>query len=477
VAGIGHHLPPVTLSSMTLEAGRSATGLEPLLAELGEAVRTDREALDEARADRSGHVAPTFPLAVVEARTIADVQTTLRFASENGIPVVPRGAGTGLAGGAIGSEGEIVLSTRRMDRVLEISLDDELAVVEPGVINADLNTALFGKGLWWAPDPASRAISTIGGNIATNAGGLLCVKYGVTREAVLGLKVVLADGRLIELGHRTVKGVTGYDLTALMIGSEGTLGVIVEATLRLRPLPKGTPVTVKAIFPNVEQAARASSVVSASGITPAIMELLDAGAVRTISAHLGLDLGVGAIVLAQTDGVGATEEAAAIAAVMRSLGGEVESTEDAEEAKRLFDIRRAFHPSLEARGTVLIEDVAVPRSALPAMFASIERVSAKYDVEIVTVAHAGDGNLHPNFVFDAPEVDGHVAVPDHVWAAADEMFLDCLRLGGTLTGEHGVGILKKRWLRDELGDDSFALQRQIKQVFDPGNILNPGKVF
>lgn len=462
---------------MTLEAGRPATGLEPLLAELGEAVRTDREALDEARADRSGHVAPTFPLAVVEARTIADVQATLRFASVNGIPVVPRGAGTGLAGGAIGSEGEIVLSTRRMDRVLEVSLDDELAVVEPGVINADLNTALFGRGLWWAPDPASRAISTIGGNIATNAGGLLCVKYGVTREAVLGLKVVLADGRLLELGHRTVKGVTGYDLTALMIGSEGTLGVIVEATLRLRPLPKGTPVTVKAIFPNVEQAARASSVVSASGITPAIMELLDAGAVRTISEHLGLDLGVGSIVLAQTDGVGATDEAAAIAAVMRSLGGEVESTEDADEAKRLFDIRRAFHPALEARGTVLIEDVAVPRSALPAMFASIERVSAKYGVEIVTVAHAGDGNLHPNFVFDAPEIDGHVAVPDHVWAAADEMFLDCLRLGGTLTGEHGVGILKKRWLRDELGDDSFALQRQIKQVFDPGNILNPGKVF
>lgn len=462
---------------MTLEAGRPAAGLEPLLAELGEAVRTDRESLDAARADRSGHVAPTFPLAVVEARTIADVQATLRFASTHGIPVVPRGAGTGLAGGAIGSEGEIVLSTRRMDRVLEVSLDDELAVVEPGVINADLNTALFPRGLWWAPDPASRAISTIGGNIATNAGGLLCVKYGVTREAVLGLKVVLADGRLIELGHRTVKGVTGYDLTALMIGSEGTLGVIVEATLRLRPLPKGTPVTVKAIFPNVEQAARASSVVSASGITPAIMELLDAGAVRIISAHLGVDLGAGAIVLAQTDGVGATEEAAAIAAVMRSLGGEVESTEDADEAKRLFDIRRAFHPSLEARGTVLIEDVAVPRSALPAMFASIERVSAKYGVEIVTVAHAGDGNLHPNFVFDALEIDGHPAVPDHVWAAADEMFLDCLRLGGTLTGEHGVGILKKRWLRDELGDDSFGLQRQIKQVFDPGNILNPGKVF
>jgi glycolate oxidase len=462
---------------MTLEAGQPVTGLEPLMAELGEIVRTDPAALDAARADKSGHVAPTYPLAVVEARTIADVQSTLRFATENRIPVVPRGAGTGLAGGAIGSAGEIVLSTLQMNRVLEVSLDDELAVVEPGVINADLNAAIFDRGLWWAPDPASRAISTIGGNIATNAGGLLCVKYGVTREAVLGLKVVLADGRLLELGHRTVKGVTGYDLTALMIGSEGTLGVIVEATLRLRPLPKGIPVTVKAAFPTVEQAARASSVVSASGITPAIMELLDPGAVRNISAHLNVDLGDGALLLAQTDGLGAAEEAASIAAIMRSLGGEVEQTEDADEAKRLFDIRRAFHPSLQRLGTVLIEDVAVPRSALPAMFASIERISAKYGIEIPTVAHAGDGNLHPNFVFDAPEVGGHVDVPDHVWAAADEMFLDCLRLGGTLTGEHGVGILKKRWLRDELGDDSFALQRQIKQVFDPANILNPGKVF
>jgi glycolate oxidase len=477
VAEIGHHRVPVTLSIMTLEAGQPVTGLEPLMAELGEIVRTDRSALDDARADKSGHVAPSFPLAVVEARSIADVQATLRFASARRIPVVARGAGTGLAGGAIGSEGEIVLSTLRMNRVLEVSLDDELAVVEPGVINADLNAAIFDRGLWWAPDPASRAISTVGGNIATNAGGLLCVKYGVTREAVLGLKVVLADGRLLELGHRTVKGVTGYDLTALMIGSEGTLGVIVEATLRLRPLPKGVPVTVKAAFPTVEQAARASSVVSASGITPAIMELLDPGAVRNISSHLNIDLGDGALLLAQTDGLGAAEEAAAIAAIMRSLGGEVEQTEDADEAKRLFDIRRAFHPSLQRLGTVLIEDVAVPRSALPAMFASIERISAKYGIEIPTVAHAGDGNLHPNFVFDAPEVGGHVDVPDHVWAAADEMFLDCLRLGGTLTGEHGVGILKKRWLRDELGDDSFALQRQIKQVFDPDNILNPGKVF
>jgi glycolate oxidase len=444
---------------------------------VGDALRTDREARDEARADKSGHVSPSYPEAVVEARSVEDVQATLRFASEHRIPVVPRGAGTGLAGGAIGGRGEIVLGTRRMNRVLEISVDDELAVVEAGVINGTLNAQLADLGLWFAPDPASRAISTIGGNIATNAGGLLCAKYGVTREAVLGLAVVLPDGRLVKLGRRTVKGVTGYDLTALMIGSEGTLGVIVEATLKLRPIPRGAVVTLKARFDTVEQAARASAVVSASGLKPAIMELLDPRAVAHISAFLDVDLGVGAILMVQTDGTGSAEEAEAITAVIRSLGGDVEATLDPDEGARLFAIRRSFHPSLERLGTVLIEDVSVPRSALPAMFASIERIQATYGIDIPTVAHAGDGNLHPNFVFDAPEVDGHVEVPDHVWAAADEMFLDCLRLGGTLTGEHGIGTLKKRWLRDELGDDSLGLQRSIKQVFDPLGILNPGKVF
>jgi glycolate oxidase len=346
------------------------------------------------------------------------------------------------------------------------------------VLNGDLNAHLAERGLWFAPDPASKAISTIGGNIATNAGGLLCVKYGVTREAVLGLKVVLADGRLLSLGHRTVKGVTGYDLNALMIGSEGTLGVIVESTLKLRPLPRGTVATLSAAFATVEQAARAASVIVSSGIKPAIMELLDQTALEGIGEYLDLDLGGrGAQLLVQTDGSGSEKEAADAAAVIRSLGGEVEITLDREEGERLFRIRRSFHPAMEARGTVLIEDVAVPRSALPAMFASIERIEKKYGISIPTVAHAGDGNLHPNFVFQAPEVDGHVAVPDHVWDAADELFQDCLRLGGTLTGEHGVGILKKRWLSQELGDDSFALQRQIKAVFDPLGIMNPGKVF
>lgn len=461
---------------MTSSTPRVAA-LDSLRAVVGDALRTDAATLDAARADKSGHVAEGFPLAVVEARDVDDVQATLRLASQHRIPVVPRGAGTGLAGAAIGDTGQIVLSTRGMTRILEVSPDDQVAIVEPGVLNADLNAALAPQGLWWAPDPASRAISTVGGNIATNAGGLLCVKYGVTREAVLGLKVVLADGRLLELGHRTVKGVTGYDLTALMIGSEGTLGVIVEATLKLLPVPRGPVITLSAVFDSIEKAARASSVIGSSGVTPAIMELLDPLAVRNIAAHLGVDLGPGAMLMIRTDGPGADAEAEQIAAILHSLGGRVVRADDPDEAERLFAIRRSFHPSQEARGAVLIEDVSVPRSALPAMFAAIERISAKYGIEIPTVAHAGDGNLHPNFVIPGQTRAGHLDVPENVWAAADEMFLDALRLGGTLTGEHGVGILKRRWLRDEIGDDGYDLQWRIKQLFDPLGILNPGKVF
>ncbi|MET0590469.1 MAG: FAD-binding oxidoreductase, partial [Naasia sp.] len=229
--------------------------LDLLRHRLGDIVRTEIDVLDAARADKSGARAATRPIAVVEAETVEQVQDLLRLATETGTPVVPRGAGTGLAGGAIGSGGEIVLSLHRMTRILEVSAADELAVVEPGILNGDLNAALAEQGLWWAPDPASKAISSVGGNIATNAGGILCAKYGVTREAVLGLLVVLADGTLLRMGHRTVKGVTGYDTTALMIGSEGTLGVIVEATLKLRPLPTGTTATIGAYFPDVVAAA------------------------------------------------------------------------------------------------------------------------------------------------------------------------------------------------------------------------------
>jgi glycolate oxidase len=443
-----------------------------LRSNLGDVVSTTPEALESVRADRSGQVSESAPLAVVTARSIADVQATMRFATEHGIPVVTRGAGTGLAGGAIGGAGEIVLSTLEMNRILEINVDDELAVVEPGIINDALNAELATRGLWFAPDPASKAISTVGGNIATNAGGLLCAKYGVTRESVLGLKVVLADGRLLTLGHRTVKGVTGFDLTALMIGSEGTLGVIVEATLKLRALPAGPVATIGAYFPTMEQAARASAVITASRLRPAAMELVDASALAVIGQYLGLDLaGRGSYLLVQTDGHAADVEASAALSIIRSLGGDAELSTDPADGERLFAIRRSFHPAMTTQGTVLIEDVAVPRSQLPAMFAAIAEIERKFGLVIPTVAHAGDGNLHPNFVFTGP------TVPDVIWAAADEMFLACLRLGGTLTGEHGVGILKKRWLEDELGADQLELQRQVKAVFDPRGLLNPGKVF
>jgi glycolate oxidase len=444
-----------------------------LVTALGERVDTSPEAREAARADKSGHAAEGMPLAVVHAASVADVQAVMRIASETGTPVVPRGAGTGLAGAANTGAGEISLSLRRMDRILEVRRDDLLAVVEPGILNADLNAVLAEQGLWWAPDPASRAISTVGGNIATGAGGLLCAKYGVVRDAVLGVDLVLADGRLLRLGHRSVKGVTGLDLTSLVIGSEGILGIVVAATLKLRRLVPGEVRTLSATFPDVRSAAVASAAVTASGVQPAIMELMDAASLARTHTYLGLPAPAAgaAQLLLQTDGPAATTEADALAAVLASAGGTVVVAADTAEAEQLLLVRRSMHPAWEQAGTTLIEDVSVPRSALPAMFDAIADIERRHGVAIPTVAHAGDGNLHPNFVFPGPEV------PEKIWEAAGELFQAALGLGGTLTGEHGVGVLKRRWLADELGDDQWQLQRQIARVFDPAGILNPGKVF
>lgn len=449
----------------------SPSVVDRLRAALGPAVSIEPSQLAGMRTDQSGHRSSAAPLVVVTPRSVEDVQAVMRIATETRTPVVTRGAGTGLAGASIADEGEIVLSMLAMDRLLEVSVDDELAVIQPGIINADFNALLKPHGLWFAPDPASRAISTVGGNIATNAGGLLCAKYGVTREAVLALAVVLADGQLMRFGHRTVKGVTGLDLTALMIGSEGLLGVIVEATVRVRPLVTGTIATVAAAFATTDDAARASAVISASGLRPSIMELIGGSAMAIIAAHLGLDDSRGAQLLVQTDGPAAEADADAALVIVRSLGGSAALTTDPAEGERLFAIRRSFHPAMAALGTVLIEDVCVPRSQLPAMFTAIAELEDRYGITIPTVAHAGDGNLHPNFVFEGTEV------PANIWSAADELFLAALRLGGTLTGEHGIGVLKKRWLSDELGDEQVELQRRVKAAFDPLGILNPGKVF
>ena len=447
--------------------------LDALRRALGDVVSTDPPGLDAARSDYSGQRSPSAPLAVVHARTVDHVQTALRIATQHRLPVVPRGAGTGLTGGGIASSGELVLSTAAMTRIISIEPADQLAVVEPGVIVADLGAAVAPFGLFYAPDPASRAICSIGGTIATNAGGLLCAKYGVTREAVLALRVVLADGTLLELGHRTVKGVTGLDLTALMIGSEGTLGIVVEATLRLLPAPQGEPATIGAAFPSVVAAAAAASAITAAGLRPAVMELIDPLALRLIHEHLGLpaEPAGSASLIVQTDGTAALPEAEAVLGIVRAHGGAASIAHDAEEGERMLAVRRAFHPAMAAQGEVLIEDVAVPRSQLPTMVEAIERIGERHGLLIPSVVHAGDGNLHPNIIYTGNEV------PENVWAAAGEIFSTALALGGTLTGEHGVGTLKRRWLGDELGEAQLDLQRRIKDVFDPLGIMNPGKVF
>lgn len=446
----------------------STSIVDVLRAALPGRVETEAAGLDAMTGDRSGHRSDGAPLAIVHAGTIEDVQTVCRLASEHRVPVVTRGAGTGLAGGAIAGPGEVVLSLTGMDRILEISPENRLAVVEPGILNGDLNRALAGDGLWWAPDPASKDISTVGGNIAMNAGGLLCAKYGVTREAVLALKVVLADGRLISVGHRTVKGVTGYDVCALMIGSEGTLGIIVEATLKLQPLVEGEVATIGGFFDSVEDAAAAASAVTAHGLVPAIMELMDGRTITAMESYAG---GAGAFLLMQCDGPSALDTAQRVAALASTAGGRVEVTTDPDESDRLVGLRRNAFPALEALGTMLVEDMAVPRSRMAEAFAAIRSIEQKYDVAIPTTCHAGDGNLHPSFVYTGD------AVPDRVWEAAAEMFQTALEFGGTLSGEHGIGLLKRTWLRDELGDDQYELQRGIKTLFDPLGILNPGKVF
>jgi glycolate oxidase len=444
--------------------------LRQLIDALGEAVLTDPKSLAAARTDRSGKTSDFDPICVVEARSTDDVVAVMKIANQTLTPVVTRGAGSGLAGGAIGSLGEIVLSLAKMNKIIEISTENRWAQVQAGVINQDLNLAAQKLGLWFTPDPASRLWSTVGGNIATNAGGLLCAKYGVTREAVRQLTVVMADGEVMTLGHETVKGVTGLDLVGLMVGSEGTLGVITEAKVSLKPVDPHAVTTLSAKAADITLAARAVQETIRHGLQPSVFELIDETCTRYITEHLeGVVLEKSFnMLIAQTDGAGAELLAEKIAQVWRDLGLEVQVEERGEE---LLSFRRAMLPALEAKGKVLIEDVAVPISKMGEMLQALRDIESQYGILIPTVAHAGDGNLHPNFVYNDEEV------PEHIWNAADAIFRKAISLGGTLTGEHGVGLLKRQWLIDELGQSQTKLQWQIKKVFDPNNILNPGKVF
>lgn len=421
-------------------------------------------------------------IAAVRPRTTEEVRRIVAACAARDIPVVARGAGTGLSGGANAVDGCVLVDLSRMNRIVEIDAANMIAVVQPGVVNDELKAAVAAHGLWYPPDPASAPWSTIGGNVATNAGGLCCLKYGVTRDYVLGLEAVVggpagAYGTVVRLGRRTTKGVSGYDLTGLFVGSEGTLGVITEVTLRLRPARTEAPRTVVGAFGSVVAAGAAVAASTRRGLLPAALELLDRTCLRAVEEwkHLGLAADAEALLLAQIDAPGAAgdAEAAAMVEVFTGAGALwAEQSTDEFEAEALFAARRLAYPALERLGPVLTEDVCVPRSEVPGMLTAIEGIAARHGVTIATIAHAGDGNLHPLIRTPAGDDAARAAAQ----AAFEEILAAAIAVGGTVTGEHGVGLLKRAGMRRELAPEVLAMQQAVKRTLDPAGLFNPGKV-
>ncbi|WP_457965721.1 FAD-binding oxidoreductase [Arthrobacter sp. D1-29] len=450
--------------------------VEELEGTLGqEKVSTDEVTLARYALDQGPVLDYQLPAAVVFAESTADVQSTVRSCAAMGVALIARGAGTGVSGGAHASRNCVILSLERMDRILDLNPDDETAVVEPGVVNAVLNDAAAAHGLMYAPDPASFRTSTIGGNVATNAGGLRCAKYGVTRDSVLALDVVLADGSLIHTGHQTFKGVAGYDLTGLFVGSEGTLGIVVGVTVRLKYLPRDIH-TIAAFYPDFRLAAAGVLAVGRARVQPAIMELLDGGTLAQLDSIHGSDLSSRgrSLLLIQTDGFGAAAEADVVRRVLAE-GGAVVTMEASAEAEHLVELRRHSR-GVEVDDEYRVgEDVAVPRSRLVDYVAALEGMAAAHGVNLKVVAHAGDGNLHPTFWVDRLDNAVDEAAMERLNLALDASIDAALEMGGTITGEHGIGQYKLRWLGLEQPEPVRELQRRIKQLFDPAGILNPGK--
>ena len=449
------------------------SALSELRAALGDALLDDPELTESYRRDRATWATAGHPLAVARPTETAQVQEIARWATRHRVPIVARGAGTGLSGGACAHEGGLVLSFERMRRIVAIDEAALIAVVQPGVLNETLKLAAEAHGLWYPPDPSSFAISTLGGNVATNAGGLCCVKYGVTADYVLGLEAVLADGTLLRTGGKSRKDVAGYDLTRLLVGSEGTLALITEITLRLRRRA-AAPRTLVAMFDTLEASGRAvSSIVRSSDAS--LLEIMDRASLRAVEEHaqLGLDTRAAAMLIAQSEASSESEiehmaEACAAAGSTWSA-----LAVDEAEGRMLLTARRLAYPALERLGDVLVDDVAVPVSQLAEMLRRIETLAADSGVTIATVAHAGDGNLHPLVLFDRSDA----AAEARAVAAFERMMADALELGGTISGEHGIGTLKRDFLPRQLGAASLALQRRLKLAFDPLGLLNPGKLF
>jgi len=454
-------------------ADRPADVLAELAAQLPDgALLSDPDRMEKYRRDRARDARAGVPLAVVRATCTADVQATVRFAGRHGIPVVPRGAGSGLSGGATAVDGCLVLSTERM-KGIEIDPATRTAVAGPGVLNAELKAAAAAHGLWYPPDPSSFEICSIGGNVATNAGGLCCVKYGVTSDYVLGLTVVLADGTAVEMGGPRLKDVAGLSLTKLFVGSEGTLGIITRVVVKLHPAQRHAA-TVVAGFADLDGATAAVLDITRR-MRPSMLEFMDRVTINAVEdvTRMGLDRTAAALLVVQSDEspTAAAAEMAEAAAICRDRGAtECFVTDDEETGTAFVAARRAAIPAVERKGSLLLEDVGVPLTRLGELVRGIEDISATSRVTIALIAHAGDGNTHPLVVFDPADADeaGRAEV------AYGQIMDLAIALGGTITGEHGVGRLKRPWLGAYLGPDLLALNRKVKAALDPQNILNPG---
>jgi len=418
-----------------------------------------------------------LPDVVASPATTEEVSRIMQLAHRERLPVVPRGLGSGLAGGTIPIRGGIVLNLTRMNRILEIDRVNMIAVVQAGVVTAELQAEVAKQGLYYPPDPSSQRHSSIGGNIACNAGGPHCLKYGVTADYVMGLEVVLADGQVLRTGGKTIKHAVGYHLAQLFIGSEGTLGVITEATLKLIPPPK-TTCTAMAVFPRLNDASVAVTRILEAGIVPVAMELMDDTTIATVEAHkkMGLPLDVEAVLVIETDGDPelAQRDIAEIGRMCRENGArEVRVTTDPQEGAALMAARKSVSPSLaRRRPNKLGEDITVPRSAIPEAVARIKQVAQQFNLPIPIFGHIGDGNLHPNILFDRKDPDEFARVEK----AAEALFGIAISLGGVLSGEHGVGMLKRDYAEQNLGPVAIQIMQAIKRTLDPQGILNPGKV-